>query len=266
MINYKEELKKIKIVDAHMHLGVMANTFFYNYHDEKVIDIEKKFNVRKCICSHTIGFYDIDRQIKLIKEASSKFGNYIYWYLIYDPNNSDKSLKLIKQNMNNINFAGVKIHPQLHTCLLNDEKYFPLWDFAIDNDIIILSHTWSPYTDTPTQFYANPLLLEDVLPKFEGLKFISGHGGGKVPFYDKVVGLLKRHSSLFIEYSGDTLYPKIFRKAIDEIGSERILFGTDMPIVDIRYHIISILKAGLTQAERDNITYNNAIELFKLPV
>ena len=65
-----------------------------------------------------------------------------------------------------------------------------------------------------------------------------------------------------MDYSGDTLYPKIFRRVIDEVGSERILFGSDMPWIDVRYHIINIFKADLTDLERENIFYNNAAKLF----
>jgi uncharacterized protein len=262
MIDYRQKIKKIRIIDAHMHLGVYPSIYYFNYSDRKLINIEKKFNVEKCICSHHINFFSISRALEAIEEASNKFGNYVYWYLVYNPNNYNRSLELIKNNINKTNFAGVKIHPVWHKCAIDDESYFPLWEFCLENDIVILCHTWSPYTENPKQFYADPLLLENILPKFRGLKFIIAHGGGKVHFYNNVIKLLEKYDNLFVDYSGDTLYPKIFRKVIDAVGSKRILFGSDMPWVDIRYHIINIFKADLTKIERKNIFYNNAVNLF----
>ena len=264
IVNYKKELEKIKIIDVHMHLGLHSRIHYMDYSDEKVIKIGRKFGVEKCLCSHIMGFTNLNEQIKMINELSKKYGNYINWYLVYDPNNPSKSLKLIKENMKKINFIGVKIHPPRHECRLNDEKYYPLWDFAIKNNIVILSHTWSPYTSNPKQFYGNPLLIEDVLKKFKDLKFIVGHSGGKIPFYDEVISLLERNSNLYMDCSGDTLYPELFRKVIHKLGSERMMFGTDMPLIDTRYHIINILNAGLTRNELDNILYKNDAKLFKL--
>ena len=263
IINYINEIKKLKIIDAHMHLGVVPNVHYYNYSDERIIEMQKRFNVKKSLCSHCIGFSDVGNQIDEIKKAVKKFGNHIYWYIVYDPNCPQKSIDIIKENKDKINFAGVKIHPVIHETELNDKTYFPLWEYAIENDIIILSHTWSPYTDNPKQSLSNPLLLESVIGKFGELKIILGHSGGKVSFYDEVINFVKEFENVYMDFSGDTFYPPVFRKVIDNIGSNRVLFGTDMPMIDIRYHIINIFKADLAEEERENIFYNNAAKLFK---
>ena len=262
-LNYKQVLQETRFIDEHMHLGLHSKVHYQNYSDQNVIDIEKQFNVEKCLCSHVMGFTDVEEQIPQIERLSEVLGDHVYWYLVYNPNNTDKSLNVVKKNVDRINFAGIKIHPVRHSCRLDDEKYRPLWQFAVENDIVILAHTWSPYTENPAQFYGNPLLMDGVLEEFGELKFIAGHGGGKIHFYDKVIDLLCKHPNLYVDYSGDTLYPQIFKKVIARAGSKRILFGTDMPLIDIRYHIISLLKAGLTKEERDDIAYNNAAKLFK---
>jgi len=261
--DYIDDIKKFKVIDVHMHLGVTSNVYYYNYNDEKVINLQKKFNVKKSLCSHCVGFSSLDNQMDEIYKLVDKFGDFICWYLIYDPHYPQKSLDIIDKNKDKINFAGIKIHPVFHETRLDDKAYYPLWEYVIQNDIVVLSHTWSPYTESPKQFLSNPLLVENVLTKFEELKFIVGHGGGKIPFYSEVIELLKRHNNLYVEFAGDTLYPKIFRRVIDEVGSKRVLFGTDMPMIDIRYHLISVFKADLTNEERGNIFYNNAVQLFK---
>ena len=259
-----EKINRFRIIDAHMHLGKLDNTFFHNHSDHKVIELQSKYNIKINLCSHIVGFIDVKRQIKEIKKISKKYGNLIYWYLVYNPNNPVESIDVIEKNRDDIYFAGIKIHPVWHKKMINDKNYLPLWEYATDRNIIILSHTWSPYTDNPKQFYANPLLFREVLKKFKDIKIIMGHGGGKSDFYSYVIELLEEYKNLFVEYSGDTLYPKIFRKVIDRIGIDRILFGTDMPLIDIRYHIINILKADISDRERKDIFYNNAIKLFNL--
>jgi uncharacterized protein len=265
-IDYSSILAETRFIDSHMHLGLHRRYHYIDYTDDEVIDVERRFNVKKCLCSHIMGLLanDLDEQMRQINNLYKRFGDYIYWYMIYNPNISSKSLNIIKNNMNKINFAGIKIHPVAHSCNLDDEKYYPLWEFSIENNVVILSHTWSPYTENPDQFRSNPLLLDNVLKKYKELKIIAGHGGGKIPFYDKVIKLLEKYPNLYVDYSGDTLYPQVLRKAIDSIGSKRVLFGTDMPVIDIRYHIINLFKADLSKEERDNIAYYNSTALFNL--
>ncbi|MHB1375865.1 MAG: hypothetical protein ACYCXB_00350, partial [Candidatus Humimicrobiaceae bacterium] len=100
--NMESEIKKFKLIDSHMHLGVAPNTFYYKYNDERVIELQKKFNVEISICSHCISFYDLEEQIEAIKRAQIKFGRYIYWNLVYDPRCLEKSLELIDKNKSEI--------------------------------------------------------------------------------------------------------------------------------------------------------------------
>ena len=257
-----EEIKKFRVIDSHMHLGVFPNTLYYKYNDERVMELQKKFKVEISICSHGIGFYDIKRQFDVIKKLQGQFGNSIYWNLIYDPKDSEKSLELIKKNKSGINFAGIKIHPVIHETRIDSKLYYPLWDYATANNIVISSHTWSPYTDNPKQFRGNPLLFEGVLKEFPRLKIILGHAGGKIDFYDEVIEFVKNHENIYMDFSGDCIYPPVYKKVINKAGRGRILFGTDMPMMDIRYHITSVLTADIDDSDRDDIFYNTAAGLY----
>ncbi len=260
--NIEEEIKKFKLIDSHMHLGVAPDTLYYNYSDERVIELERKFNVKISICSHCIGFYDLEGQIEAVKKVQMKFGNHICWNLIYDPRYSKKSLELIDKNKSKINFAGIKIHPVIHETRIDSKLYYPLWEYAIENNIVISSHTWSPYTDNPKQFNGNPLLFDTVLKEFPGLRIILGHSGGKVKFYDEVIEFVKNHENVYMDFSGDCIYPPVYEKVINRVGKGRILFGTDMPMMDIRYHITSILIADINDSDREDIFFNSAAKIY----
>ena len=66
-INIEQELKKFKIIDSHMHLGEFANAMAYKNNSDRVIELEKRFNVKKAICSHTIGIFgDSSAQVEEI--------------------------------------------------------------------------------------------------------------------------------------------------------------------------------------------------------
>ena len=265
MVDFKKELEEIKIIDTHMHLGLAPNIYFHDYSDEKVISMQKKFKVKRCLCSHVRNITgNIDDQVEVIIEGTKKFGDFIYWYMIYDPRKPVKSIEQIDRNKGLINFAGIKIHPVIHKTPLDDVGYIPLWEYAIDNNIVILTHTWSPYTDNPNQMFGNPLLLEGALKRLKKLKIILGHTGGKISFYPKVFDFASRFENIYLDFSGDTFCPMAFRKAIDILGNYRILFGSDMPWIDIRYHLINVILEDITNIQKKDIFYKNATNLFNI--
>jgi predicted TIM-barrel fold metal-dependent hydrolase len=260
--NIEDEIKKFKLIDSHMHLGIAPNTLYYNYNDDRVMELQKKFNVKISVCSHCISFYDLEGQVREIKKVQDKFGDLIYWNLVYDPKCPEKSIELIDKNRKGINFAGIKIHPVVHETRLDSRLYYPLWDYATANNIVISAHTWSPYTDNPRQFNGNPLLLEGVLKEFPKIKIILGHSGGKINFYDEVINFVKNHENVFMDFSGDCIYPPVYKKVISKAGKGRILFGTDMPMMDIRYHITSVICADIDDSDREDIFFNTAAGLY----
>jgi len=257
-----KKLKNFKIIDSHMHLGIAPNVLYYNYSDERVFELQKSYNVIISICSHCISFYDISLQIPEIMKAKEKFGSFFYWNLVYNPKKASESLKIIKDNRPKINFAGIKIHPVLHETKIDSKLYEPLWEYASSENIVISSHTWSPYTDNPKQFNGNPLLFESVLQKYPKLKIILGHSGGKTSFYSEVIDFVSKHKNVYMDFSGDNIYPLVFKMVLEKAGKGKILFGTDMPMMDIRYHIASVLSADIDDSDREDIFYNTAARLY----
>ena len=262
-MNLTEKLKNFEIIDSHMHLGVAPNVLYYNYSDDRVFELQKKYNVEISICSHCISFYDLSLQIPEIMKAHEKFGSFFYWNLVYDPKKASESLKIIENNRLKINFAGIKIHPVIHETRIDSKLYEPLWEYVCAEKIVVSSHTWSPYTDNPKQFNGNPILFESVLKKYHELKIILGHSGGKVNFYPEVIDFASKYPYVYLDFSGDTIYPPVFKMVIEKLGKGRILFGTDMPMMDIRYHVASVLAANIDESDKEDIFYNTAAKLYK---
>jgi predicted TIM-barrel fold metal-dependent hydrolase len=67
-----------------------------------------------------------------------------------------------------------------------------------------------------------------------------------------------------MDFSGDCFYPPVFKKVLNRIGRGRALFGTDMPMMDIRYHIANVIAADISDSDKEDIFYNNAAMLFNI--
>lgn len=100
---------------------------------------------------------------------------------------------------------------------------------------------------------------EIVLDTFPNTTFILAHSGCFE--FDKMVNLLKRHQNVYTDIS---IQPaEHIKTLIEEVGSERILFGTDYPFVTQAFSILSVLRATRNEDERTAIFSKNAKRLLR---
>lgn len=105
------------------------------------------------------------------------------------------------------------------------------------------------------------------LPKFEKVlecihdtKVILAHSG--CFDFEYIVDIMNKYPNTYTDIS---IQPAAnIKKLIDEIGSERILFGTDYPFVTQAFSMLSVLRATDIEQERVNIFSKNAKKLLLL--
>lgn len=105
------------------------------------------------------------------------------------------------------------------------------------------------------------------LPKFEKVldcipdaTVILAHSG--CFDFEYIVDIMKKYPNTYTDIS---IQPSVnIRKLIGQIGSERILFGTDYPFVTQAFSILSVLRATSNEQERKNIFSVNAKKLLSV--
>jgi predicted TIM-barrel fold metal-dependent hydrolase len=76
--------------------------------------------------------------------------------------------------------------------------------------------------------------------------------------------MLKRcgNKEIYVDIAGDIFYRGMIEYFVKEIGSEKVLFGSDAPWIDPVFTLTNVLKANITIRDRENILYNNAARVF----
>lgn len=102
--------------------------------------------------------------------------------------------------------------------------------------------------------------FEKVLDCIPNTTFILAHSG--CFDFEYIIDIMKKYPNTYTDIS---IQPAAnIKKLIGEIGSERILFGTDYPFVTQAFSILSVLRATEDEQERVNIFSENAKKLIKL--
>ena len=87
-----------------------------------------------------------------------------------------------------------------------------------------------------------------------------GHAG--YGDWDAAIETANDHPNTYLELTAAYHLNGVLERFCNEAGSERVLFGTDLPWFDQHYGIGCIMMADITDDDRRNILHRNAEKLF----
>lgn len=166
-----------------------------------------------------------------------------------------------------LGFKGMKLHPVNQHFKMSDPKMFPIYEAAIEENMVILFHTGSGI-DYPTigpDWDCSPVEIDRFFNKFPYERTVLAHLGGSVPDFT-------HPPELHPEWPGymDTAFQighianDDFLRIVREYGTTHILFGTDSPWEDTADFLTRLAHIGLTDSELRDILYRNANTLLNL--
>lgn len=148
------------------------------------------------------------------------------------------------------------------------DKLTPLMQICRDKDLPVLIHTNEPVGHTyPGKTPHTLKQIYDLIKKFPENTIVLAHWGGGIFFF----ALLKKEvkeslgNVYFDTAASPFLYaPEIYRYAKDIVGLDKILFGSDFPLINPARYFQELDMSGLSKTEIESICGLNAAQLFKL--
>jgi uncharacterized protein len=148
------------------------------------------------------------------------------------------------------------------------DKLTPLMQICRDKALPVLIHTNEPVGHMyPGKTPHTLKQIYDLIKKFPENVIVLAHWGGGIFFF----ALLKKEvkASLgnvyFDTAASPFLYaPEIYRYAKDIVGLDKILFGSDFPLIKPARYFKELDMSGLSKAEIESVCGLNAAQLLKL--
>jgi hypothetical protein len=110
-----------------------------------------------------------------------------------------------------------------------------------------------------------PICLDQVAIDFPELRVIGIHIG--VPWTDEMISMCWKHENVFT--AGDAYAPKHWPEAFvhyaNTFGKEKVLFGTDWPVIDPERAVREIDELNFRPESKRLLMRDNALRVFKLP-
>jgi predicted TIM-barrel fold metal-dependent hydrolase len=151
---------------------------------------------------------------------------------------------------------------------LTDKKTMkPLVDAALKHNLIFLTHSSEPVGhEYSGKGSITPDILYSFITTFPNLKLVCAHWGGGLPFYALMPEVTKALSNVSFDTAATVfLYkPEIFKQMSHIIGSDKILFGTDYPLMHQNRVLAQIQSSQLPEEDKARILGANAQKLLHL--
>jgi len=144
----------------------------------------------------------------------------------------------------------------------------PLMEICLDRDLVFLIHTNEPVGHLYPGKTPNTLKqIYNLVTRFPENKIVLAHWGGGIFFFNLLKKDFKdRFKNVYFDTAASPfLYdPGIYRYAVEIAGVDKILFGSDFPLLNPARYFKEFENAGLTGTQIDAVSGLNAAKLLNL--
>jgi predicted TIM-barrel fold metal-dependent hydrolase len=144
------------------------------------------------------------------------------------------------------------------------ETVRPLAEFAVKNNLILLTHASEPVGHQyPGKGKATPDLIYALITAFPELKTVCAHWGGGLPFYALMPEVKQAMKNVYFDTAASPfLYtPGVYNQVAQLVGEDKILFGSDYPLIPQRRFLKEIRGLDLPESTKVKILSGNAQRL-----
>ena len=205
---------------------------------------------KSVICSAAVDGGHVRKVNDFILSAVSAFPDRLYGYGTLHPDMEDPFAEvgyLVSSGL-----KGVKLHPDMQHFSLGEDRADPLYA-ACEGRLPMLIHTGDRRYGN-----SNPDLIPPILARHPGLTLICAHLGG-FSEWEKAAECLA-DTNVYVDCSSSffCLSDGRARELIRIYGADRVLFGSDYPMWNMKDELEILLRLGLAPEEIEKILYKNA--------
>lgn len=159
-----------------------------------------------------------------------------------------------------LGLQGVKIHPDIQGVDIDDPRMLKLYEL-LEGRMPVYFHMGD---NRPQYRFSETEKLVRVKKLFPKLEVVAAHLGGYKAWQEAYK--LAELDGIWFDTSSAVwaITPEYAGELIRMLGTKRVMFGTDYPVMLPKDEIDRILAIDLTEEEREDIFCNNALRFLKI--
>jgi predicted TIM-barrel fold metal-dependent hydrolase len=185
-----------------------------------------------------------------------------------DPSLGMRGVREFESAVREYGFVGAHLYPHWFELPPDHARYYPFYAKCCELDVPLMlqvGHCLDYRRDRVLPSVGRPITLDRVAIDFPELKLIGIHLGW--PWTEEMIAICFKHNNVYM--ASDAYAPKHWPSAfvhyINSWGQDKVLFGTDWPVIDPERAMREVNELDLRPEPKRKFLRSNALALFKLP-
>jgi predicted TIM-barrel fold metal-dependent hydrolase len=184
-----------------------------------------------------------------------------------DPTEGMAGVRELERAVRDLGFIGAHAYPHWFELAPDHARWYPFYAKCVELDVPVQLQVGQSLVYTPQQrlrSVGRPITLDAVACDFPELKLIGIHVG--IPWAEEMMAMAWKHPNVYIgsDAHSPKYWPAAFVKYIDTYGQDKVLFGTDYPVLDFERTRDEVEALGLRAGPKKKLLRDNALRLYKL--
>ena len=249
------------VVDMHSHVGRQT---FYRMHDApepyvRIMDIAG-VDVAPVSCI----FFGTARQCNDAVERFVALNPDRFFGVVHvTPRYPDEAMSELERVFKLPEFKMLKLYPDYLGKPIDDPSYFPIFEWCDENNIVVKSH--SSYT-SDGDILTSPSLFIPLAERYANIRWVLGHSGNAMAGQIQAVEAAQSSRNIWLETCTSHGEHGTIEYLVEGAGADRVLYGSDMPLMDARHQVARIATADMDDETKRQVLGLNAMELLGIDV
>jgi len=184
-----------------------------------------------------------------------------------DPTEGMRGVRELERAVRDLGFIGAHMYPHWFELAPDHARWYPFYAKCVELDVPVQLQVGQSLIYTPEQrlrSVGRPITLDAVACDFPELRLVGIHVG--IPWADEMIAMAWKHPNVFIgcDAHSPKYWPQSFVHYINSFGSDKVLFGTDYPVLDFVRTREEIEALGLREEAKRKLLRDNALRVYKL--
>ena len=204
---------------------------------------------------------------EVVADAVQKDPDRFYGLAGIDPTQGMQGVRDFERSVREYGFIGAHGYPHWFDLAPDHPRWYPFYAKCCELDVPIQLQVGQSLNYTSEQrlpSVGRPITLDAVACDLPELKLIGIHVG--IPWTDEMIAMAWKHANVYIgtDAHRPSYWPESFIKYMNSYGQDKVIFGTDFPVLDFERTRADFEAIALKPEARRKVLRDNALRLYRL--
>lgn len=175
------------------------------------------------------------------------------------PSYPEEAIDELERAFDVLGMVFLKLYPSYVFKPIDDEIYTPILDWCNKRSVIVKSHT--QYTTPSSAEPTDPNRFIGLAQLYPNIRWVLAHAGNTREGQLRAIEAAKSSRNIYLETCTSLADHGTIERLVEGAGADRVLYGSDMPLMDARIQIGRIATANISNYAKRRVLGLNAMEL-----